>query len=110
MSLIQPATFWDIKSSWKREDGKLVQKRSQDVEGYLERNKREQRDGTHDRGARQSLRKVASVPNNVYMMMMRELDIPVSRWFRLNEDDLRRVFRKLNSPEYAYLRTTAGKL
>jgi hypothetical protein len=110
MPLVHPASFWDIKSAWKREDGKLVQTRTQDVEGYLERNVREQNERTHDRGAKQWIRKGVSIPNNVYIELMRKLDIPTVRWFRLTDEDMKRLFRLLNSSEYTKLKTTNGKL
>lgn len=93
--------FDDVKESWKLEQGKLVVCRTQDVEPYLEANKRARDNFKVQRGSR--LRKVAEVPNVV-----------AEQWMRMgvnifDRNDAKKVQALLNSNEYAYLRTSPGK-
>jgi hypothetical protein len=69
---------------------------SQDVSAVLEANKR----------ARGDMVRVASIPDVVAIQWMNEGINVMSP----NREDLRRMKKKLNSPEYAYLRTGGGRL
>ena len=76
---------------------------TQDVEPYLEENKRLQ--GMEQNGF---FKKVAQIPNVVTMQWMTEDGI---YWPSLPKDE-RGIYlrRKLNDPQYQYLKTTAGKV
>lgn len=84
----------------------LVVMTSQDVTPILDRNKELANPGLHGDGYSPSrdLRRAASIPL-----------IVVHQWFReginvYDQNDWPAVKRKLNDPEYAYLRTAPGKL
>lgn len=92
----------DVRETWKREQGKVVIYREQDVQPYLEANKR--RRDSFQRRRNSSLREVADIPNIVVEQWMREgVNI-----FDPNCD--KEVQRRLNSNEYAFLRTSPGKM
>jgi hypothetical protein len=76
---------------------------SQDVSGILEQN-RIARQQEIKRGA--EMQRVASIPAVVVMEWMKEGINVMSP----NHEDLKRMKKKLNSPEYAYLRTGGGRL
>lgn len=91
-----------MKERWKREQGKIVICREQDVEPYLEANKRRRNAFQAKRGV--SMRLVADIPNVV-----------VEQWLKLgvnvfDKNDNKKVQQLLNSNEYAYLRTSPGKI
>ena len=76
---------------------------TQDVEPYLEENKRLQ--GMEQNGF---FKKVAQIPNVVTMQWMTEDGI---YWPSLPKDERGIYLRqKLNDPQYRYLKTTAGKV
>jgi hypothetical protein len=76
---------------------------SQDVSGILKQN-RIAREQELKRGA--EMYKVASIPAVVVMEWMKEgINVMAP-----NREDLKRMKKKLNSPDYAYLRTGGGKL
>tara|TARA_A200000159_G_scaffold133039_1_gene130979 strand:+ start:35006 stop:35305 length:300 start_codon:yes stop_codon:yes gene_type:complete len=77
---------------------------SQDVSAILEQNKiaREQAEGKK----MGDMVRVATIPDVVVIEWMNEGINVMSP----NREDLRRIKKKLNSPEYAYLRTGGGKL
>lgn len=92
----------DFKEVWKKEQGKIVICRTQDVAPYLEANKRRRNDFQAKRNS--SMRLVADIPNVV-----------VEQWLRMgvnvfDKNDNKKVQRLLNSNEYAYLRTSPGKI
>jgi hypothetical protein len=87
-----------------KSDDKLHISHSQDVSGVLEANKRarEQAEGRK----MGEMQRVASIPNVVAIQWIQEgINVMAP-----NKEDLRRMKLKLNSPEYAYLRTGGGRL
>ena len=91
----------EIIETHRIEQGQLVICRSQDVEPYLERNKRERNNFEAVREA--PMRKVADIPLAV-----------VEQWFKegvniFDRNCAKEVQRRLNSSEWAYLRTSPGK-
>lgn len=83
---------------------KLHISHSQDVSGVLEANKkaREQAEGRR----MGEMQRVASIPNVIAIQWMQEgINVMAP-----NKDDLKRMKKKLNSPEFAYLRTGGGRL
>lgn len=100
----------DIRDEWFRQDGKLVQKRSQDVEPYFDRNKRALADHDAHKARKSELREVADIPNLVYVQMMKLLGIPANRWFNMTDEEELRFNRMLNSGEYRHVRTSPGTL
>ena len=87
----------------KQED-KLIISHTQDVSSILDANKiaRDQAQGRR----MGEMQRVASIPSIVVMEWMKE-GINV---LAPNREDLKRMKKKLNSPEYAYLRTGGGRL
>lgn len=72
----------------------------QDVEPLIEQNKRLYNDAGHFRGENNDFWHVATIPAGVQMKWLVEEGIDV--W---KPDDWPAVKRKLNDPEYRYLRT-----
>lgn len=101
----------DVLTTMRRESGRIVVKRTQDVEGYFEQNKAEfnsapswrpYASGKKDR----PLRKVASIPNIVVEAWMKEgVNI-----FDPSPEMQKKVAEKLNSNEYSHLRTYPGRV
>jgi hypothetical protein len=92
----------DMRETWKREDGKIVIYREQDVSPYLEENKRKRAEFQKRRNSR--MRLVADIPNVV-----------VEQWMRMgvnifDKNDNKKVQQLLNSNEYSHLRTSPGKI
>jgi len=80
--------------------------RTQDVEPALERNKRLQNDTQYSKdGIKESWWHEAFIPNMIIEKWKLEEGIDV-----FNKNDRKKVKSKLNSPEYRYLKTTAGKI
>lgn len=76
--------------------------REQDVEGVLEANKSLAKlDDYTKHGFREGWWHYATIPNILIEKWKNEEGIDV-----FNKDHSRRVFQKLNSPEYRYLKTT----
>ena len=71
----------------------------QDVESFLEKNKREQSLGINNNN-KQDYKKIASIPNNVIIKLKQEHGIDV-----FCKDDLPKLERLLMSNEFKYLRT-----
>lgn len=91
----------DVATVIKAQNGQLVVKRVQDTTPYLDANKRERNEFQSRRGA--TMRKVAEIPNIVVEQWLKEgINI-------FNRDDAKKVQQKLNSNEFAYLRTSTGK-
>lgn len=88
---------------------KLVIKRSQDVEPFIEESKRALAEHTHSRPFRNpgsKWYKVAHIPNIVIEQWLKE-------GLNIHDPDpaaQRKLKQKLNSPEWRYLRTYPGKL
>jgi hypothetical protein len=88
------------------DEGVLGVNRSQDVEAILDANKAmvNQNDGYSDS---RNTRRVASVPNVVIEKWLIEEGLDI---FSQDPAMKRRVRAKLNSSEYAYLRTAPGRI
>lgn len=85
-------------------EDKLIVAHSQDVTAALDANKRAKADADGRRMG--EMERVASIPAVVVMEWMKE-GINV---LAPNREDLKRMKKKLNSPDYAYLRTGGGRL
>lgn len=85
-------------------DGTVTYAASQDTAPILERNKAE---ATHNDGYSKSreLRRVARLPYSLVYKWQTE-----EGWNALDPENADRLMRKLNSAEYAYLRTADGRL
>jgi hypothetical protein len=85
-------------------EDKLVIAHTQDVSGILERNKRAREESESRRMG--DMERVACIPDIVVLEWMKEgINVMAP-----NKEDLKRMKKKLNSPEYAYLRTGGGRL
>jgi hypothetical protein len=96
----------DIKTALKgQEGGKLVVKRSQNVEPILDHNKRMQASqvGGWRRSHNALRRQVAEIPNIVIEQWMKE----GFNFFQVSEKELR---KKLDSAEWSYLKTIPGRI
>lgn len=105
------STLGEVKTRMFGDGGKLVVHRVQDVEPCLEQNKREITEAPSWRpyasGKRDNaMRKVASIPLIVAEQWLKE-GINV---FSTEPEQRRRVAQKLNSNEYAHLRTYPGRV
>jgi hypothetical protein len=104
-------TTSDVSTVIKAEQGKLVVCRTQDTTGYLDQNKAEMNAAPSWRpyaSARKDrpLRKVASIPMIVIEQWMREgVNI-----FDPSPEMQKKIAAKLNSNEYAHLRTFPGRI
>jgi len=97
----------DVSTTIKAEQGQLIVKREQDVEGYLEQNKRELAEASTWRPyAGTNMKKVASIPMIVAEQWLKE-GVNV---FSNEPEQRRKVAQKLNSNEYRYLRTAPGQV
>lgn len=77
--------------------------REQDVESILEINKKLQNDESYSKkGIKESWLHYATIPNILIEKWKTEEGIDV-----FNKNHEKRVFQKLNNPEYRYLKTTA---
>lgn len=100
-----------LSTEIKAKNGELIVKRSQDVEPILNLNRAERNEVTSWRpfgsGRRDvPMRKVAEIPLIVAEQWLKEgINI-----FSGDPDMQKKIRQKLNSPEYAYLRTFPGKL
>lgn len=87
-------------------DGNSVVKTTQDVEPVIERNKKLQNEPKSQVSMDWS-RWVASIPNVVALKWMKEDGI---NWMRLPRIEKNRYLkRKLDDPDWRYLKTTPGK-
>lgn len=99
-------TTTDIKTALKgMEGGKLLVKRTQDVEPILDHNKRLQAEsvGGWRRTHGQLRRQIAEIPNIVVEAWLRE----GFNVFNASERELR---KKLDSAEWSYLKTIPGRI
>jgi hypothetical protein len=95
-------TSTSISTAIACRQGELVVRRTQDTTPILEHNKRVRNDFQSRRG--ENLRYVAEIPNIVIEQWMKEgINI-------FDKNDAKKVQAKLNSNEYAYLRTSTGKM
>lgn len=95
----------DVKTIFHGGDDDVTIERVQDVEGILEENKRVY---DEDQNRKAFGRRVASIPNIVIEQWMKEgINI-----FNMNSDpDVRKkIFMKLNSPDWKHLRTHNSRL
>lgn len=98
-------TSSDIKTAIQARNGELIVKRTQDVEPYLDANKRMQADGVGGwrRTARATRRMIADIPNIVVEAWLKEgFNI-----FQVSERELR---AKLDHPDWSYLKTIPGRV
>lgn len=100
--LIDHNAFTGI-STWHHYDhstGKTHIESTQDVSKILDRNKRLQNDSSYsDRGRKNDMMHLATIPNNVIVKLKQENGIDV-----FNKDDLPKLEKLLQSSEYKYLR------
>lgn len=96
----------DIKGRLWLQDGKIISQRQQDVEPYLDANKAAQNAGAPSFAP--TFRKVASIPNVVIEKWMAEEGAPVLSMNKAEFD--RFIKRKLNDPNWKYLKTTTGRV
>jgi hypothetical protein len=97
----------DLKTFIKKDDieDKLHVAHAQDVAPFIARNTRD-RNAADKHAAWGETARVASIPAVVVLQWMKEgINVMAP-----NKDDLKRMKKKLNSPEYAYLRTGGGRL
>lgn len=91
----------DVSTAIKAKNGQLVVHRVQDTTPYLEANKRELSNFQARRGM--TRRKIAEIPNIIVEKWMKEgINI-------FDRNHAKAIQAKLNSNEYAYLRTSPGK-
>jgi hypothetical protein len=106
--IVLPADLYsDIKTElhYDEAQGIVTENRIQDVEPYLDANKREQSLNLNKRYESELFNKVARIPNIVIEKWLREEGLDI-----FNPDHEQRLLRKLNDPEFAHLRTRGGKL
>lgn len=98
-------TSCSVATAIKARNGQLVVKRTQDVEPFLDMNKRMQAEGAGGwrRTARMTRRHVAEIPNIVIEMWLKQ----GFNMFQVTERELR---RKLDEPEWSYLKTIPGRV
>lgn len=100
----------DVKTITRYDEAedKLIIERVQDVEPYLEQNKREYNSVPHKQRNKYKgeFVKVASIPNVIIEQWMKEgINI-----FDPSPEMQKKIKEKLNSSEYQYLRTRPGRV
>jgi hypothetical protein len=104
---IQEDTMSKVKTEFygHGDDGVTI-RRVQDVEGHIKSNLEDQAKGGNDLSFG---RRVASIPNVIIEKWMKEEGLNI---FDMHKDPAirRAVFRKLNDPEWRYLRTDNSRL
>lgn len=95
----------DVVTRMRAVNGQLHVHRVQDVEPYLDDNKRMQADqsGGWRRASKGNMRKIASIPNIVVEKWLQE-------GFNAYTADPKELRKKLDDPDYAYLKTVPGKI
>jgi hypothetical protein len=104
----RPVFVEDMKTKITCKNGELVVYREQDVEPYLDENKRAMHCAPTWRpyAGKQKMRKVAEIPNIVAEQWLREgINI-----FSPDPAHQKKVREKLDSNEYAFLRTFPGRM
>lgn len=98
----------DIKTAIQCRNGELVVKRTQDVEPYLEANKREISGAPTWRpyAGKKKLRKLAEIPNIVVEQWLKEGINALSS----DPEMQKKVRQKLDSNEWQHLRTYPGRM
>lgn len=98
-------TGTDVSTAIKSRNGVLSVQRTQDVEPYLDANKRAQADaaGGWRRSHGRTRRKIAEIPNIVIEQWLKE-------GFNIFQVSGRELRKKLDQREFSYLRTVPGKL
>lgn len=93
-----------IHHTWVQEDSGWRIASSQDVEPILDRNKAM---ATHNDGytADRSMRRVATIPFIVQQMWLND-----EGWDAFDPDNVDKLAQKLNSSEWAHLRTAPGRV
>lgn len=103
---IDPVTRTTVYHDYDHETKQTTIQTVQDVEPYLERNKRLMSSEDYGKGGIKSgWWHVASIPNSVIEKWLIEDGIDV-----FNKDHWPKVKRKLMDPDYRYLRTSAGRI
>jgi len=92
-------------------NGDFIIKTTQDVEPVVEFNKTRQTDGSNGYGKTRELRHVATVPDNIVYQWIAEAGIEPRRWMAMKRRE-RMMFlrRKLNDPDWRYLKTVSGRV
>jgi hypothetical protein len=98
------SSFGLLHSMRRNQDGSLSFAATQDCDPVLDRNKAM---ANHNDGYSPSreMRRVGSIPLVLIMKWKTE-----EGWDALDPDNKDRLVRKLNDPEYAYLRTAPGRI
>lgn len=97
-----PITGETVFFEYDHLESKVTLTHEQDVSPIIERNKALHGHQDWKKAARKDdLVKYASVPNTVIIKWKQELGVDL-----FNPDDRKKVFKLLNSPEYAYLKVT----
>jgi len=89
----------------RQEPGNLIARRRQDVEPLLDRNKRFQNSGLDGYSPTRDWKQVASIPNIILEKWLKEEGL---RYWDSEHRD--RLIKKLDDPEWQYLRTGTGKI
>lgn len=90
-------------------DGKLTVKNTQDVNPILKKNKNLYNQGDSGYNAGKDMKRVASIPTLVLSLWAKEYN-GSNNWFAIPNDERKKILkRKLNSSDYQYFRTAAGK-
>ena len=86
-------------------DGSFRVRTSQDAEPIIEHNKARQTDGSNGYSKTREMRHVASIPVNVIYQWLQADGILPSTWMRMKRGEHLSYYRKkLNDPDWAYLR------
>lgn len=98
-------TSGDVKTAIKARNGELTVYREQDVAPILDSNKRHQAEGVGGwrRTSKWLKRYVAEIPNIVIEHWLKQ----GFNFFQCTENELR---KKLDEPDWSYLKTIPGKL
>lgn len=98
-------TSCSVSTALHARNGQLVVKRTQDVEPFLDMNKRMQAEGAGGwrRTAKATRRQIAEIPNIVIEMWLKQ----GFNMFQVSERELR---KKLDEPEWRYLKTIPGRV
>lgn len=95
----------DIRSFHDFEEGKFIFGRTQDVEPYLERNKKLQNEAPR---RAETFRHVGTIPAIFIEKWLNEEGAPI---FEMNKREFARfIKRKLNDPDWRFLKTSPGTI